>query len=311
MIEGFDYQQQKEFVSRNLNVEATPKLMEKIQEEIDLCSTPLNLCIFSLLHEEGSLEDIHTRTELYQELVHFLTQKASFRMNITEEEIRKTLLVHLFKMACECLRSGNVAFKDSSEKAEKLCAAGFITREVITSRLRPKKRYSFMHRTLLEFMAASHVTNMEEQERVKWMESLDVEKDKSLIRFIFGISQSNENIIKSTAEIFLHVACLHYRDMHSPTHMYMTLICEMETAVPMCEQIITATHPEQFYFHNICSQECFHAAKILLNLSFKINVVFWGKITDSIKDLMRRLRNARSVHEVTLKVDKDTDSLNE
>jgi hypothetical protein len=166
-------------------------------------------------------------------------------------------------------------------------------------------------------MAASNITNMEEKERIEWMETLDVQKDESLIRFIFGISQSNENIIKSTAEMFLHIASLHCTSIGQigtgyPSYMYANFFCEMETAVPMCEQIIAATLPRPLSFTDFSSRECFRAAEILLKHSLEIDVAFcdFGACTDSMKELMRRLRNASSVNEVTLEAGNDMD-LNE
>jgi hypothetical protein len=235
-------------------------------------------------------------------------------MNIPEEEIHESLLTHLFKTACECLRGELVAFEDDSEKAEKLCAAGFITQEIITSKLRPKTRFSFAHKTLLEFMAASYVTRMEEKKRRLWLESLDAQEDESLIRFIIGTSKRNSDVIRSTAETLLHIASLHY-DLFHYTHLYARLICEMGEVVPLCGATIAATHPRTIFFLSGCSDECFRASEILVSLPLlhSIDIDFDGFAgpTDSMKDLMRQLKNTKCINEVTLYKWRDIKSLND
>jgi hypothetical protein len=89
MIQPFDSEQQKEFIRRNLHIETPPELMEKIGNEKDLCSTPLHLCLFCLLYAEGCLGDIQTRTELYQELVDLLAEKAATRGKTPEENSQR------------------------------------------------------------------------------------------------------------------------------------------------------------------------------------------------------------------------------
>jgi hypothetical protein len=146
MIEGFGSKQQAEFICQNLGLDPPQELMNKIKDEKDLCSTPLNLCIFCLLHEGGKLKEINTRTELYQKLVDFLTLKASSskptEKTIPDEEqvdravqteIRTKLLPYLYERACNCFRNGKVAFEESSEEAKKLCKAGFVTQEILMS----------------------------------------------------------------------------------------------------------------------------------------------------------------------------------
>jgi adenylate kinase family enzyme len=88
-IQSFNDRQQRDFIRQNVNLRASKELMSLIEVE-DLCSTPLNLCIYSLLYMDGRLEDITTRTQLCQKIIEFLIEKSSSQVG-KQEEIRKTL----------------------------------------------------------------------------------------------------------------------------------------------------------------------------------------------------------------------------
>jgi hypothetical protein len=67
------------------------------------------------------------------------------------------------------------------------CAAGFLVKEFNITRNRQTTRYFFMHETFVEFLSALHVQYMNETERVAFVNSLDVEKDENILRFMFGM----------------------------------------------------------------------------------------------------------------------------
>jgi hypothetical protein len=68
-----------------------------------------------LIFGDGRLKDVETRTELYQELVDFLVQKAAQRLKRTEDEIRDNLIKKLFSVAYKCIQSGKLYVEDESE----------------------------------------------------------------------------------------------------------------------------------------------------------------------------------------------------
>jgi hypothetical protein len=68
-----------------------------------------------------------------------------------------------------------------------LCDAGFLVREVSVCGLKPVFRYFFPHKTFQEYFTVLHVLSLEATARDEWVQSLDVQLDESLIRFLLGV----------------------------------------------------------------------------------------------------------------------------
>jgi hypothetical protein len=110
-VEGFSYEQQKEFLCKYLkeeffgtnhkswdNLRDRPRIEDQLNEEKDLARNPLNLYIMCTLMNEKGLRPHTSRTALYEDLHNFIAEKARCQMMLSPEAMRQTVLQPLYKL---------------------------------------------------------------------------------------------------------------------------------------------------------------------------------------------------------------------
>ncbi|ELT89446.1 hypothetical protein CAPTEDRAFT_188032 [Capitella teleta] len=148
------------------------------QHIISLCSNPLNLAIICLLICSDGLPDITNRTELYKSITKFLVKKASERMHRPLEEIEAGIIRPICRLSFEAYKRNEVSLsKVDLEKvgveADDVLQSGFLTKKVKVSLLDdPVERFSFSHKTFLEYLAAKHLAQTPDDLK-DWLQTID------------------------------------------------------------------------------------------------------------------------------------------
>ncbi|ELU14258.1 hypothetical protein CAPTEDRAFT_206691 [Capitella teleta] len=171
---GFNREQKRLYVTRFANSKKENEskfegLLDLINDKYNrgyitsLCSNPLNLAIICLLICSDGLPNITNRTELYKSITKFLVKKASERMHRPKKEIEADIIRPICRLSFEAYKRNEVSLskvdlKKVGVKADDVLQSGFLTKKVKVSLLDdPVERFSFSHKTFLEYLAAKHL----------------------------------------------------------------------------------------------------------------------------------------------------------
>ncbi|ELU13309.1 hypothetical protein CAPTEDRAFT_204237 [Capitella teleta] len=348
-IEGYGKHQQVEHVRRFTEHQKIPfsRLNSLLQsnEVENLGKNPLMLTLLCLLHTE---KDVRTRTqtELYSEIHDFILRKVIERMKLTEEDIEHRLLRPLYQLTFEAFENGeDVLLERDFERAglssEEVCEVGYLTRDILIRGIKQEQRYSFTHRTFLEFLASKHLVLMAAEERLKWLRkyyfrpntyrveeiqrfnfSLLFRVAENVVAFLFGFLQKHPDVLLQMASTVIDATLDRkfflpfYNSLSLPdgslcplSHVFCRLLCELNT-MPLV--LVTAIAKRLSLCIEVsvgfnCSDRCIKGMAIMYNLcpseSLSISLhIHTQQYTQTNIPLLRELVNFSIIDRVCIHV---------
>ncbi|ELT93144.1 hypothetical protein CAPTEDRAFT_214015 [Capitella teleta] len=286
-VEGYDKNEQLEYVKRyagHKNIDSALFVsMLKEKSVRDLCNNPLNLTLLCLLREEDT-QLMNTRTALYTSIHSIIKRKASERMNLTPAQVEESLLRPLYQIAFEAHQKNEIVVREKDfkkvENFEQVCQPPPSRSEIWVS-----------HRSMLEFLAAKHLAQMDREERLKWMQHLryvdyiirvirlaiedhfDARQNYPVLGFLFGLLEEDAEELTQMASLVMKET--HFSSKHHPlsfrspcgaSHQLMRLIGELNDVPPELEDAIIKRCPPHINIHHRCSASCRRGILKLCNL---------------------------------------------
>ncbi|ELT98336.1 hypothetical protein CAPTEDRAFT_205618 [Capitella teleta] len=319
------------------------KSLLEVNEVENLCKNPLHLTLLCLLHIETDVRT-RTQTELYSEIHDFILRKVIKRMKLTEEDIEHRLLRPLYQLAFEAFENGEDVLHESDfERAgllsEEVCEVGYLARDILIRGIKQERRYSFTHRTFLEFLAAKHLVLIAAEERLKWLRkyyfransnrveevqrlrfSLLFRVAENIVAFLFGFLQKHPDVLLQMASTvidatldrkfflpFYNSLSLPDGSLCPPSHVFCRLLCELNT-MPLV--LVTAIAKRLSLCIEVsvgfnCSDRCIKGMAIMYNIrplepiSIHLNI-HTQQYTQTNVLLLRELANSRNFDPVCI-----------
>ena len=205
VVNGYSQERIVDFIKKystdmRVPIETFDSLLEQIKKSStmkEICRNPLNLCFLCILCEErnGILPD--TRTEIYDEIVSMLLQKASERLDLPIEKL-EWHLQQLCELAFRGIQRNVFSFPAHEFTCEKVLASmGFLNKEVPISRLKsPTAYYVFTHTSFQEYLGARHVSSLPKSERKAFLfKNLRSRHLSVMWGFFCGVNRTNESVL--------------------------------------------------------------------------------------------------------------------
>ena len=167
-VEGFTAKDVETFVRNYFRAE--PELAEQLIKHLyyaydlyEILTNPLNTALLCLVYEDLNGVFPESRTKLYMEIVECVLRRYRTKQQLPENgedlvDLYESQLKHLGSIALKGLLEDNLDFDEKElgkHKASDLPGFGFLSVQPGGSRLRPTRRYGFLHKTFQEFFAAS------------------------------------------------------------------------------------------------------------------------------------------------------------
>ncbi|KAL9964242.1 hypothetical protein ACROYT_G027855 [Oculina patagonica] len=169
-IEGFTEEDVKEFICKYFkSMESlAEKLLLKLKNDKilrEMAANPLNTALLCLLCDEFQGIFPESRTELYLEITECVLRRYRKKKGLSETsekltEVYKTQLKHLGWIALNGLHEENLDFEESefADHKSELPGFGFLSMQPGGSKLRPCRRYAFLHKSFQEFFAGFYLS---------------------------------------------------------------------------------------------------------------------------------------------------------
>ena len=191
-ISEFDSLKIEEFVDKSLDEDNAKRFLEILEEKPELhalCHLPLNVTIAVHLYITSNDELPSTRTELYKALVNTQlsrhwqsrTSDGDNAMEIEVSNVMKllppemvTTFIALCKLAYLGLEEGHSSFDQVAIKTAGLDPTAQNTLSLMKAQkgFSESTKYSFLHYTIQEFLAAYNITELEHVKQTKAVERL-------------------------------------------------------------------------------------------------------------------------------------------
>ena len=170
-VEGFTEEDVKTFIRNYFR--ARPKLAEQLIKHLydddnlyEILTNPLNTALLCLVYEDLNGVFPESRTKLYMEIVECVLRRYRTKQQLPENgedlvDLYESQLKHLGSIALKGLLEDNLDFDEKElgkHKASDLPGFGFLSVQPGGSKLRPTRRYSFLHKTFQEFFAAFYLS---------------------------------------------------------------------------------------------------------------------------------------------------------
>ena len=167
-IEGFTKKDAREFIFKYFkdNKNLAEKLVSKLESDENLsgmAANPLNTVLLCLICEEFGIFP-ESRTQLYVEIIQCILRRYRNKKGLPETnedlvEVYDAQLRHLGQIALNCLLEDNLDFEESKLKShvDELPGFGFLSVQTGDSKLRPRRHYSFLHKSFQECFAAIYL----------------------------------------------------------------------------------------------------------------------------------------------------------
>ncbi|ELT90407.1 hypothetical protein CAPTEDRAFT_190769 [Capitella teleta] len=220
-------------------------------------------------------------------------------MDLTEAEVEESLLRPLYQFAFEAHQKNETVVREKDSKKvknfQRICEVGYLTNEVIISRLQKEVRFQFTHKTFLEFLTAKHIAEMDQEERLNWMRHLryancyiqisrlaigdyfKVEQNEPILGFLFGLLEEESAELTEMASLVIKET--HFYEPHHPislvsrcgaSHQLLRLLAELNNVVPQeLADVICKRRPPLINIHSNCSVSCKRGMLKLCNLRFQ------------------------------------------
>ncbi|ELT89818.1 hypothetical protein CAPTEDRAFT_188209 [Capitella teleta] len=313
-LEEYDKNQQLNHVKKlaeheNMLVNQFDLLLEN-DEISGICSNPLYLTLLCLLYtEEGC--SINSRTDLFCAMHEFILLKASGRMNVTQEDMEQQVMRPLYKLAFDAYQKNEYLIQEhdlqnTSCGMDAIIQVRYLIKHITVSRLQAKLQHRFTHTTVMEFLAAKHLSLMAENGRQVWLQNVykqtgEIEtnllpfmrfsvpslwnestetqedspyaEDETVAAFVFGLLETDpENLVKMATTImnwtrFSDKFQMDLADIRCfRAHVINKLICELHILPPSLEDAIIQRCPSHVFFGKSCSVKCLKGLVIICNL---------------------------------------------
>ena len=221
-VEGFTLKDVETFVRNYFRAE--PELAEQLIKHLyqydydlyEILTNPLNTALLCLVYEDLKGVFPESRTKLYMEIVECVLRRYRTKQQLPENgedlvDLYESQLKHLGSIALKGLLEDNLDFDEKElgkHKASDLPGFGFLSVQPGGSRLRPTRRYGFLHKTFQEFFAAFYlscqlikkeITTNSIAANIKYRHQL-----KEVLLFTFGMiaarcEETVVNLLKSIA----------------------------------------------------------------------------------------------------------------
>ena len=170
-VEGFTREDVETFI-RNY-FKAQQNLAEQLIKHLsgdyklhEILTNPLNTALLCLVYEDLKGVFPESRTKLYMEIVECVLRRYRTKQQLPENgedlvDLYESQLKHLGSIALKGLLEDNLDFDEKElgkHKASDLPGFGFLSVQPGGSRLRPTRRYGFLHKTFQEFFAAFYLS---------------------------------------------------------------------------------------------------------------------------------------------------------
>ena len=171
-VEGFTDEDVETFVRNYFRAE--PELAEQLIKHLyqydydlyEILTNPLNTALLCLVYEDLKGVFPESRTKLYMEIVECVLRRYRTKQQLPENgedlvDLYESQLKHLGSIALKGLLEDNLDFDEKElgkHKASDLPGFGFLSVQPGGSKLRPTRRYSFLHKTFQEFFAAFYLS---------------------------------------------------------------------------------------------------------------------------------------------------------
>ena len=220
-IEGFTEEDVNSFIRKFFRDKS--KLAEQLIAHLRvdyrlyaILTNPLNTALLCLVYEDLNGVFPESRTKLYMEIVECVLRRYRTKQQLPENgedlvDLYESQLKHLGSIALKGLLEDNLDFDEKElgkHKASDLPGFGFLSVQPGGSKLRPTRRYSFLHKTFQEFFAAFYLSCQLIQKEItpnsiaadrKYRDEL-----KEVLLFTFGMlaarcEETAVNLLKSIA----------------------------------------------------------------------------------------------------------------
>ena len=220
-IEGFTEEDVNSFIRKFFRDKS--KLAEQLIAHLcvdyrlyAILTNPLNTALLCLVYEDLKGVFPESRTKLYMEIVECVLRRYRTKQQLPENgedlvDLYESQLKHLGSIALKGLLEDNLDFDEKElgkHKASDLPGFGFLSVQPGGSKLRPTRRYGFLHKTFQEFFAAFYLSCQLIQKEIspnriaadrKYRDEL-----KEVLLFTFGMlaarcEETAVNLLKSIA----------------------------------------------------------------------------------------------------------------
>ena len=220
-VEGFTPKDVETFI-RNY-FKAQQNLAEQLIEHLyfdsklyEILTNPLNTALLCLVYEDLNGVFPESRTKLYMEIVECVLRRYRTKQQLPENgedlvDLYESQLKHLGSIALKGLLEDNLDFDEKElgkHKASDLPGFGFLSVQPGGSKLRPTRRYGFLHKTFQEFFAAFYLSRQLIRKEIS-TNSIAADKKyrhqlKEVLLYTFGMlaarcEETAVNLLKSIA----------------------------------------------------------------------------------------------------------------
>ena len=220
-VEGFTEEDVQSFIRKYFKAE--PNLAKQLIAHLytdrklyGILTNPLNTALLCLVYEDLKGVFPESRTKLYMEIVECVLRRYRTKQQLPENgedlvDLYESQLKHLGSIALKGLLEDNLDFDEKElgkHKASDLPGFGFLSVQPGGSKLRPTRRYSFLHKTFQEFFAAFYLSCQLIQKEIS-TDSIAAGKKyrhelKEVLLFTFGMlaarcEETVVNLLKSIA----------------------------------------------------------------------------------------------------------------
>ena len=170
-VEGFTKEDVQSFIRKYFKAE--PNLAKQLIAHLyidrklyEILTNPLNTALLCLVYEDLKGIFPESRTKLYMEIVECILRRYRTKQQLPENgedlvDLYESQLKHLGSIALKGLLEDNLDFDEKElgkHKASDLPGFGFLSVQPGGSKLRPTRRYGFLHKTFQEFFAAFYLS---------------------------------------------------------------------------------------------------------------------------------------------------------
>ena len=220
-VEGFTREDVETFI-RNY-FKAQQNLAEQLIKHLsgdyklyEILTNPLNTALLCLVYEDLNGVFPESRTKLYMEIVECVLRRYRTKQQLPENgedlvDLYESQLKHLGSIALKGLLEDNLDFDEKElgkHKASDLPGFGFLSVQPGGSRLRPTRRYGFLHKTFQEFFAALYLSSQAIKKEIS-TDSIAADRKyrdelREVLLFTFGMlaarcEETAVNLLKSIA----------------------------------------------------------------------------------------------------------------